>query len=172
MQRLNTRLLQTVPHLQNYSESSYVTLSLFNVKSIVAKLPDLKQDSDLKSASILCFCETWLAPSQPSPSVQDNHVVLRCDRAMNDTKGGTMISVPQNMQPNHTYTFASSGVEVLATTVLLPNASHLQVVLIYRSPSVGLPLFVDILTRMLNHVSITNIPTLVRFWRMPASQQS
>ena len=51
-----------------------------------------------KSASILCFCETWLTPPEPSPVVHDNHTNIRCDRASGDNKGGVMISISDNSQ--------------------------------------------------------------------------
>ena len=35
-----------------------------NVRSILAKLPDIKTDNNLRCAGILCFCETWLNESQ------------------------------------------------------------------------------------------------------------
>ena len=58
MIRLNTKLLQTIPKLQFHH-----TIALLNVRSITAKLPDIACDSNLKYASILCFCETWLINS-------------------------------------------------------------------------------------------------------------
>ena len=72
------------------------------MRSIAAKLPDIANDHGLKYASLLCFCETWLIPSEPSPVVQDNQIAIRCDRASGDNKGGVMISVPEDMQPTHT----------------------------------------------------------------------
>lgn len=59
MARLNTKLLPSLPQLQCLIVSStHVTVSLLNVRSVVAKLPDIQQDSNLKNASVLCFCET------------------------------------------------------------------------------------------------------------------
>ena len=105
MVRLNTKLLQTVPDLEYHD--NHVTIALLNIRSISSKLPDLATDNGLKYASILCFCETWLTASQPSPAVQDNQIAIRCDRASGDNKGGVMISVPQDMQPSCTRRFAS-----------------------------------------------------------------
>ena len=61
MIRLNTNLLQTMPKLQCHD--NHVILALLNVRSIVAKLPDIACDGNLKYASVLCFCKTWLTPS-------------------------------------------------------------------------------------------------------------
>ena len=140
---------------------SYVTIALLNVRCIVGKLPDLEQDTAVKCASILCFCETWLSPSQPSPVVQENQVALRCDRALANQKGGVMISVPQSMQPAHTSTFTTNGIEAVTTTLLLPNACRLQVALVYRSPSVSLDAFLGALATVLSHVAMSDFPTVV-----------
>ena len=80
MTRLNTKLVRFVPDLKFSSlPSNYITLSMLNVRSIVAKLDDIQCDSYMNAVDILCFCETWLSPSQPSPHIKDDHVVLRCD---------------------------------------------------------------------------------------------
>ena len=99
MARLNTKLLLTPPKLK--FPYNHLTIALLNVRSITAKMPDIK-DGDIKSASILCFCETWLTPSDPSPVILDDHnVSIRCDRASGD-KGGVMISISEDIQPSHT----------------------------------------------------------------------
>ena len=100
MIRLNTKLLQTMAKLQFHDNHN--TIALLNVRSITAKLPDIACDGNLKYASILCFCETWLTSHQPSPIVQNNQIAIRCDRASGDNKGGVMISVPQYIQPTNT----------------------------------------------------------------------
>lgn len=162
MLRLNTKLLQPVPELQCLSlPDSYVTIALLNVRCIAAKLPDLEQDSSLKCASILCFCETWLSSNQPSPVVQHNQLRLRCDRTLGNHKGGTMISVSQNVQPVNTSIFTTNGIEGVSTTLLLPNACRLQVALVYRSPSVTLDAFLTALVAILNPIALTDISTVV-----------
>ena len=81
MTRLNNKLLPSAPQLQCLSlPGNYVTECTLNVRSLVAKLDDIKQDMCLKAASVLCFCETWLTPSQASPSILNDQVVVRCDR--------------------------------------------------------------------------------------------
>ena len=45
MVRLNTKLLQTVPGLKHHD--NHVTIALLNVRSIVAKLPDIAEDNSL-----------------------------------------------------------------------------------------------------------------------------
>ena len=159
MIRLNTKLLQTVPKLQ--FQDNHNTIALLNVRSITAKLPDIACDGNLKYASILCFCETWLTPSQPSPVVQNNQIAIRCDRASGDNKGGVMISVPQYIQPTNTYRYASNGIEALSTTLLLSNNTQIQVTLLYRSPSIPLQTLTDLLSRVLNRISTSSLPTII-----------
>ena len=65
MLRLNSNLLQPLPEV--LSDPYHLTIALLNVRSIVAKLLDIHADKNLRSASTLCFCETWLNPSQPTP---------------------------------------------------------------------------------------------------------
>ena len=162
MLRLNSKLLQPMYELQCLSlPDTYVTIALLYVRCIVAKLSDLEQDSVLKCASILCFCETWLSPSQPSLVVQGNQVALRCDRALGNHKGRVMISVPQNMQPACTSKFTTNGIEGVTTTLLLPNATQLQVALMYRLPSVSSDAFLSALTTIVNLIAISDIPTVV-----------
>ena len=115
MTRLREKLLQTVPPMQCMPCVSNVTIVLLNVRSVVAKLLDIQSDQELCSANVLCFCETWLSHAQPTPVVNTDHVVLHCDRAINDHKGGTMISVPHTMNPSKPVTFVANGIECLVT---------------------------------------------------------
>ena len=98
MVRLNANLLQSVPEA-SCDPSSCVTIALLNVRSIIAKLPDIRADNSLKSASILCFCETWLNASQPSLILLEDQIDIRCDRVTCENKGGVLICVPSQMNP-------------------------------------------------------------------------
>ena len=72
-----------------------------------------------------------------------------------------MISVSQHMQPCRTQTLASSGIEVIVTTLSLPNDKYLQIALLYRSPTTPMQQLISMLTRMLNYVSVSNAPTVI-----------
>ena len=94
MSRLKPHLLPSTPNLKCASlPDFYVTIKLLNVRSINAKVQDIVKDKMLKYASVLCFCETWLNPSQPDPKLLDNHTVMRTDRDANNSKGGVMMSI-------------------------------------------------------------------------------
>ena len=51
MLRLNSNLLQPLPEV--LSDPYHLTIALLNVRSIVAKLPDIHADKNLRSASTL-----------------------------------------------------------------------------------------------------------------------
>ena len=137
MVRLNNNLLQPVPRVLCDSTSvSHLTIALLNVRSIVAKMPDIERDSSLRSASIQCFCETWLKPSQLSPLIQHDQIDIRCDRMTCEHKGGVMLCVPSQMQPSNTQRFVTNGIESVSTTLLLPNENCMHMALVLFGPKV------------------------------------
>ena len=101
-----------------------------NVRSLVAKLPDVISDNRLMSAGILCFCETWLNPSQLSLVLKNDMVDIRCDRLTCENKGGVIMYVPSQMHPTNLHRFATNGIEAVPATLELPNGSHIQVALL------------------------------------------
>ena len=157
MCRLRSKLVQPVQPLQCFPCTTHITIALLNVRSIVAKLADIKADLELLSADVLGFCETWLSPAQPSPVVKTDHMTLRCDRVHNDHKGGSMLVV---LKPSRIATFVSNGIESLVTTVQIQE-QQMQIAVIYRSPSIPMQLLVQHMTRLLENVSTMNIPTVV-----------
>ena len=162
MSRLNNNLLPTQSSLQCVSLcNSHVTVALLNVRSISAKLVDIATDDMLKYASVLCFCETWLSPSQPSPVLHDNHVVFRSDRISHDNKGGVLMSVYERLRPSVMFRFASNGIEAIVVQLLLLNVSHMQVSLVYRSPTTALQQFIIVVNELLSRLSSTNTATIV-----------
>lgn len=56
MARLTNKQLPPTPQLQFLSlPDNYVTVCLLNVRSLIAKLPDIQQDMCLRAANVLCF---------------------------------------------------------------------------------------------------------------------
>ena len=148
MVRLNSKLLRTIPVLKCLSLSAnYVAIALLNVRSTV---PKIKQDKCFQHKNLLGFCETWLSPPQASPVIHEDHVVLRCDRASGDNKGGVAISVPSHMQASCTNRYTTIGI---TTMLSLPNGSHLQIALLYRSPSVHMNTFINVLVTIIIRIS-------------------
>ena len=160
MVRLNTNLLQPLPEL-SCDSTTHVTVALLNVRSIVPKLPDIRADNCLRSASVLCFCETWLNPSQPSPVLLDNQIDIRCDRVTCENKGGVLMCIPSLLNPSNVQRFVGSGIETVSATIQFPNAGKMQIGIVYRSPSVPQAVFNIVLTRLLTHVSMCHTPCVI-----------
>ncbi len=132
-----------MPKLQDHD--NHVIISLVNVRSIAAKMPDIASDNNIKKASILCFCETWLSTYEPSPVVHNNHITIRCDRASGDNKGGVLISM-------HSWRYATYG---------LANNTQIQIAVLYRSPRVQFQILTSLLSTLLNHTSMFSLPCII-----------
>ena len=162
MARLSTKMLEITPGFDSFVlPDKYISVALLNVRSLLPKLPDIEQDNCLKCANIVCFCETWLSSPHPSPIIRKDHQVLRCDRTISNNKGGTMISVPQYMQPSDTNIFMCTGMEGISTTLLLPNTGRLRLTLLYRSPNVPIDTCINFLIPLLSQLSQSHIPSIV-----------
>ena len=159
MLRLNSNLLQPLPEV--LSDPYHLTIALLNVRSIVAKLPDIHADKNLRSASTLCFCETWLNASQPTPVLLHDQIDIRCDRMTCENKGGVLMCVPSQLNPTNVHRFATSGIEAVSTTVQLPNGENWQIAVVYRSPSVPQATLLTLLTRLLTHVTLCTAPCVI-----------
>ena len=159
MVRLNSNLLPPGPKAS--CDPCHVTIALLNVRSIVAKLPDIRTDDNFKSANILCFCETWLNASQPSPVLLDDQIDIRCDRVTCENKGGVLICLTSQMDPSDVQRFTSNGIEAVSATLQILNAGSLQIAMVYRSPSVPQQVFTPVLSRLLRHVSICTTPCVI-----------
>lgn len=72
-----------------------------------------------------------------------------------------MICVASHLQPCRINTFTFTGTEVACCTLTLPNASHMQVIALYRSLSVPLQGLTTTLHRILAFASTVDIPTIV-----------
>ena len=153
MVRLNSNRLQPVTQLMcNATSVPHFTIALLNVRSIVAMLPDIIANASLSSATILCFCKTWLNASQPSPALQ---IDIRCDRISCDNKGGVMICVPSQIKPSNTQRFAVNGIEAVSVTL---ESNGMQIAVLYRSSNVSTT---TMLSRLLSHISMCNTPSLI-----------
>ena len=119
MARLSSNMLQPVS--LRPSDTSCVTIALLNVRSILAKLPDITTDKNLTSTTILCFCETWLNASQPSPVLLEDQIDIRCDRLTCEKKGGVLMCVPSHFYPSNVHTFAGNGIEAVSACIQIPH---------------------------------------------------
>lgn len=158
MVRLNTNLMRSVPEMLCESMSeSHITVALLNIRSIIPKTPDIEADSNLASARLQCFCETWLDASQSSPVLLPHQIDIRCDRMTCENRGGVMIYVPNEMNAFNTQRFVSNGIEAVSTTLQLSNIGNMQIAVVYRSPSILQTTLISLLSRLLTHVSYVTL---------------
>ena len=127
----------------------------------MSKLPDIIADTTLMSASVLCFCETWLNTAQTSPVLVNNQIDIRCDTLSCEKKGGVLMCIPSQYSQNNVQRFACHGIEAVSATVRLPYIGIIQLALIYRSPDVPITTLIMTLTNLLQHVSLCNTPCLI-----------
>ena len=134
-------------------QPSHVNIALLNIRSIYVKLPDITADTKLRTADILCFCETWLNAAQPTPLLLDNQADIRCDRVSKEN--GMLICVPNYTSPTCVPRFAASGIEAVSATIHLTGTDSLKIAVVYRSPSVAQATLITLLTRLLTHLTIS-----------------
>lgn len=107
--------------------------------------------------------QTWLNAPQPSP-VLDDKISIRCDRLTCENKGGVIMYVPCQIYPTNIQRFATSGIEALSTTICIENLGKLQIAVVYRSSNILLGTLIALMNRLLNHVSLWNLPCL--YWEI------
>ena len=142
-------------------QPSHVSIALLNIRSIYAKLPDITADNKLRTVDILCFCETWLNASQPTPLLLDSQAEIRCDRMSNENKGGVLMCVPSYTRPTCVHRFAATGIEAVSATIHLTGTDSLQIAVVYRSLSVAQATLITLLTRLLTHLTISALPCVI-----------
>lgn len=65
------------------------------------------------------------------------------------------------MQHSHTHRYASNGIEAVSTTVLLAGNTHIQIALLYRSPTSPFQLFTSLFTQVVPNVSLSSLPCVI-----------
>ena len=68
----------------------------------------------------------------------------------------------QSIQPTFVSNFTPSGIliEAISTTLALPNHRHLQVTVVYRSPSVSVTVLVSVMSGILSQIP-SDIPSVI-----------
>ena len=157
MSRLNDRVLS--PLSVDTCPEDYITITLLNVRSLLAKVPDIECDKLFTSSGIHCFTETWLQSGIASPLIHTNHQCLRLDSVSGDRKGGVLISLPENIEVLNSYACDVDGVaiEMLCALLQLPNGQAIHLTLVYRSPSVSMNDLLDYMYPLLQHLKSFNV---------------
>jgi hypothetical protein len=157
MQRLANRLIE-YEHIPYFN--LLPTLCCLNIRSISAKIDDIKCDEFLQSVDVLCICETLLTHSQQTPNVIDDSTVIRHDRASGSRGGGVMIICKKNIP----YTpininLSNNGIECINGMILL-HGFPLILSLIYRPPQIPMRNLLYTLNTIFNNVD-DNEPMIV-----------
>ena len=160
MTRLKNLPLSTI-HSLNSPNPMHLLIGHLNVRSYYSKLPDLKNDSLMSTVDILCFSETWLSQQYSTENfVKLNYSVFRCDRTIENTKGGVLIATLITMQSVQKHNFSNGKLESLTIEVTLPWQTKLSLSTIYRSPSLNLETLLAFLDVFLSTLPST-MPTVI-----------
>ena len=95
------------------------------------------------------------------PVLLEDQIDIRCDRLSCENKGGVLIYVRSQMNPSNIHRLATDGIEAVSATIELPNAQNMQIAVIYRSPNASQSTLITLLSRLLTHVSLCNIPCVI-----------
>ena len=120
------------PLISKIDNNSNVVLVHLNVSGLCSKLLDIKCDTLLKYADILCFNETHLCSKHSfRPEMlgfDDNYIIFRQDR--NERGGGVMVLVQKHFHPQCILTASNIEAVVVQTDT---ETGPLQVISVYRS---------------------------------------
>lgn len=132
-----------------------------NVRSLLPKVDELRNNFLTKSMDVLCFSETWLHQNITNVTIElPGYDVLRNDRP-HKRGGGTCIYIDQRLQYEKCLSNISNvEVEIQSITLLGNNNDSLKtkpiiVVVIYRPPHSNYAHAYDTIKNYLN--SITNL---------------
>lgn len=91
----------------------------------------------------------------------DDQIDIRCDRVTCESKIGALICVPNQINPTNVHKFVTSSIEVVSATIQLPNREHLQIAVVYRSPSVPKATLLTLLTQLLTYMTQCAVPCVI-----------
>ena len=138
MERLRGKLVPSIITEPSYHEET-LNVQLLNVRSCVEHYEDIKADSKLYQADILCLQETFLKLGQQHaietlfPACWSE----RADRPVSlGERGGLLTVVKENLRPRRFYISVGSF-EILALSIV-KHAVKVNIVSVYRAPSLPL----------------------------------
>ena len=147
MQRL-CNIMQAPDLPGGRSNTSDITIKLLNVRSYVEHLEDLKADTNMVDADVLCFVETHLWSGQKtSDTVMSNADITRIERP-DQAKGGIMIQTRKLLSVKKLQ-LKVFGIEFAAATVC-KGRRLVKVITVYRSPLSNSHIFRDNLQKLLH----------------------
>ena len=160
MERLADKIIQPIPKPSLLCSPNNLSIAMLNIRSIVNKIEDIRNDKFLQSVDIVCLTETWLTPSTySSPSIRDNNHVFRVDRTTS-RGGGVMISLPQTIDVVQNSGLSDTGIELVHLSITFNNIPYL-LFLIYRPPLVPLNNLLSVMSNIVSATSSITQPVIV-----------
>ncbi|KAJ8050657.1 ATP-dependent DNA helicase pfh1 [Holothuria leucospilota] len=117
-----------------------------NVRSIQKHIKDIRSDSAILSADILVFTECHLSSAVTAENLQIDGYSLFLNMSSYTSACGTAVYTKKTLT-NKQQLLNFSNVEVTSTTANTPSGT-VQIIAIYRSPSVPLQLFLTVLNKL------------------------
>ena len=132
-----------------------------NVHGLRSKLRDIKSNSDLSSASVLAFTETWLQSNVESEHIAlEDYTICRKDRS--DGRGGVALYVSSSLRWEDL--LISTSLECCAIKINPENNAAYIVVAIYRPPKHPVHQFGPLLQDVLRHSETTRYTEHLCYW--------
>ena len=142
-----------------YNETDRVTsvhdnqclrIAHINIQGLKSKMEDIRNDSDLLKADILCLNETRLDKYDKLDNTNpfgDERKIIRCDRNQN---GGVMIALSNKYRVAKQLLFGHPILEIVGIQICVPDP--LNIICVYRPPGYNKTKFISDLTNILNDV--------------------
>jgi hypothetical protein len=140
-------MTEFVPKQTSGSDANSFQVIHHNVQGLRSKVQDLRHNSDMKSAAVIAFTETWLAPHSNGVPLQ-GYQEFRCDRA--DGRGGVCIYAQEDYETSRVN--LQSDLEHCCVMSVSHEYGRVMIVAVYRSPRLNLGHFIPRLEALLNSI--------------------
>eukprot|EP00058_Branchiostoma_floridae_P004076 XP_002589564.1 hypothetical protein BRAFLDRAFT_81521 [Branchiostoma floridae] len=129
-------------------DGTSLNINFLNIRSYLEHLQDLTADRTTLPVDVFCFVETFLYPNQQIEPFLPQSQAFRADRI--GRGGGVMTVAKQDISPTQ-LRIEVGGLECTATTVTKASTT-VNIVNIYRPPSLPEESFIDRLQRLLEQL--------------------
>ena len=155
MNRLRTNILPPMPR-PSVHDNQCLRIAHINIWGLKNKMEDIRNESDLLKADILCLNETRLDKYDKLDNTNpfgDERKIIRCDR--NQNGGGVMIALSNKYRMVKQLLFGHPILEIVSIQICVPDP--LNIIRVYRPPGYNKTKFISDLTNILNDVC--DVPT-------------
>lgn len=160
--------LDSMPKMHvKFLQQQHHDLILHNIEGLSIHYDDLRNDKRLLNCKVICLTETWITDSNQLPDLDGfmAHNVSRRDsfescpqyeQFRNKQHGGVGLYAKEGFLNFRILKPISKNIEYIAFEIM-----GVAVVLIYRSPSYGLPLFISNLSKLMGELESAGFPRLL-----------